>query len=192
MLSLFWTFFKIGALTFGGGYAMIPLVQEEVLLHGWMNESDFLSFIAIAESTPGPVSINMATFVGAIRYGLPGALLATLGVVLPSFIIIVLIASMMRGIMKYAGVKAVLKGLKPVVSGLILSAGITLLLLVMLGTNKIGGTFTFKWGALIVLTVVMAVHFIYKKIKKKPISPIILICISAVLGMLLFGVLGLS
>ena len=116
MINLFFTFLKIGALTFGGGYAMIPLIQEAVLSFGWMTEAEFLTFIAIAESTPGPVAINMATFIGASQFGFVGALLATFAIVLPSFIIILLIATLMRGIMKYSGVQAVLRGIRPVVT----------------------------------------------------------------------------
>lgn len=190
MISLFLTFLKIGALTFGGGYAMIPLIQEAVLSFGWMTESEFLTFIAIAESTPGPVAINMATFIGSSQYGFVGALIATFAMVLPSFIIILLIASIMRGIMKYSGVQSVLKGIRPVVSGLIISAGITLFLFVIIGTNSIGGDFSFKWPALVIFSIVLTINLIYKKIKKKNFSPIFLIIISAGLG-LVFGVLGI-
>ena len=91
-LTLFWNFLMIGTLSFGGGYGMISLVREVVLGHGWLTESEFLSFIAVSESTPGPLAVNMATFIGSSQAGLPGALVATLGVVLPSFVIILLVA----------------------------------------------------------------------------------------------------
>lgn len=81
-LTLFWNFLMIGTLSFGGGYGMISLVREVVLGHGWLTESEFLSFIAVSESTPGPLAVNMATFIGSSQAGLPGALVATLGVVL--------------------------------------------------------------------------------------------------------------
>ena len=95
-LELFFTFFKLGLFTFGGGYAMIPLLTEEVLAHGWMTQAEILNFIAVAESTPGPIAVNMATFIGATRGEVIlsgfvgkflGSFVATLGVVLPSFII---------------------------------------------------------------------------------------------------------
>ena len=124
MLNLFLVFLKIGIVSFGGGYAMIPLIREEVVLNGWMLEEEFLNFLAIAESTPGPIAINMATFIGFTEFGFFGAVLATLGVVLPSFVIILIIASLVSGLMKFAGVQAVLKGIRPVVSGLIFSTGI--------------------------------------------------------------------
>ena len=92
--QLFWTFLEIGAVSFGGGYGMISLIREKVLLHGWLEETQFLSFIAVSESTPGPLAINMATFIGASQAGAVGAFCATLGVVLPSFFIILLIAGL--------------------------------------------------------------------------------------------------
>jgi len=114
-VELFWNFLMIGALSFGGGYGMISLVRETVLGHGWLTEGEFLSFIAVSESTPGPLAINMATFIGASQGGFWGALCATLGVVLPSFVIILLIASVLQNLMKYAGVNAVLGGVRPCV-----------------------------------------------------------------------------
>lgn len=95
--SLFWTFFKIGAFTFGGGYAMIPLIQREVVEnHKWLNDDDIMTVIAISESTPGPIAINMATFVGFRTGGVIGSAMATFGVVLPSFIIIMLVSGVLR------------------------------------------------------------------------------------------------
>ena len=90
-LKLFLTMFKIGLFTFGGGYAMIPLVKETVINNGWLAEADFYSFIGVCESTPGPVAINMATYIGSVQGGILGSVCATLGVVLPSFLIILLI-----------------------------------------------------------------------------------------------------
>ena len=125
-LTLFWNFLRIGTLSFGGGYGMISLVREVVLGHGWLTESEFLSFIAVSESTPGPLAVNMATFIGSSQAGLPGALVATLGVVLPSFVIILLVAAVLRSVLRYAGVQAVLDGVRPCVVALILSTGCTM------------------------------------------------------------------
>ena len=91
-LELFVTFFKIGLFTIGGGYAMLPLIQADVQAHGWMTAEELVNFIAVSESTPGPFAVNVSTYVGAELAGLPGALCATLGVVLPSFLIILLVA----------------------------------------------------------------------------------------------------
>ena len=93
-LELFLTFLQVGAVSFGGGYAMISLIREKVLLHGWLTEGELLNMIAVSESTPGPIAVNMATFVGSAQGGILGSFLATLGVVLPSFIIILLIAAL--------------------------------------------------------------------------------------------------
>ena len=111
-LTLFLTFLKIGAVSFGGGYGMISLIREEVLLHGWLTESEFMNFIAVAESTPGPIAVNMATFIGSSQAGIFGSILSTLGVILPSFIIIFIIASLFQNLLKLAGVKWALNGVK--------------------------------------------------------------------------------
>ena len=87
LLDLFLTFLKIGAVSFGGGYGMLALIREECLLHGWLTEEELLNFIAVSESTPGPIAVNLATFIGSSQAGFWGALLATLGVILPAFCI---------------------------------------------------------------------------------------------------------
>lgn len=189
LLELFLTFLKIGAVSFGGGYAMIPLVTDEVIAHGWLTAEEILNFIAVSESTPGPIAINMATFVGASQGGILGAMLATLGVVLPSFVIILIIASVIKGLLKFAGVKAFLNGLRPVVVGLIVGTAITMFLSVILSLNTVYEQVTFDWKALVIFFVAAITHFVYKKITKKNVSPILLIIISALLGMLFYGVL---
>ncbi|MBE5734457.1 MAG: chromate transporter [Clostridiales bacterium] len=189
LLDLFLTFFKIGAVSFGGGYAMIPLVTDEVIAHGWLTYEQIMNFIAVSESTPGPIAINMATFVGSSQGGILGAILATLGVVLPSFIIILIIASVIKGLLKFAGVKAFLNGLRPVVVGLIVGTAVTMFLSVIFSLETVKSGISFDWKALVIFATVFATHFIYKKTTKKTISPILLIIISALLGMLLYGVL---
>ena len=89
-LEVFLTFLKIGAFTFGGGYAMLPFMQQEVLANNWMNEEELLNFIAVAESTPGPIAINLATYVGYKLRKIPGALIATIGMIIPSFLYILM------------------------------------------------------------------------------------------------------
>ena len=115
LLRLFLTFFKIGLFTFGGGYAMIPLIRDECLANEWLSEGELLNFIAVSESTPGPVAVNMATFVGSSQAGVLGSLCATFGVILPSFIIILLIVAILKNVLQYAGVRATLSGVRPVV-----------------------------------------------------------------------------
>lgn len=186
-LSLFLTFLKIGAVSFGGGYGMISLISEEVVNHGWLTESEFMNFIAVAESTPGPIAVNMATFIGSSQAGLLGSLMATLGVILPSFIIILIIASLFTNLLKLAGVKWALKGVKAVVAGLITATGLTMLCSCLLGTKTIGTPISFDYKSLIIFTVVFITANVYNKLTKKKISPILLIIISAILGILLYA-----
>ena len=184
-LQLFLTFLEIGAVSFGGGYAMIPLIREKVISHGWLVEEELLNMIAVSESTPGPIAVNMATFIGSEQGGVLGAMLATLGVVLPSFIIILLISSVITGFLKYKGVKAVLGGIRPCVVGLITGVGVTMLLTTLLGLTAEG--FAIDFGGIIIFTVAAVVAYIWQKFKKKKISPILLIIISAILGMIVYS-----
>lgn len=123
MLTLFVTFFKIGAFTFGGGYAMIPLIQKEVVeSKKWITDDDILEIIAIAESTPGPIAINSATFVGYRVCGFWGSFFATLGVVLPSFIIILVISFVLTEFQNITAVKYAFNGIRAGVLALLLKA----------------------------------------------------------------------
>ena len=187
LLDLFLTFLKVGAIAFGGGYGIVALLKDEVVLHGWLTYEEFLNFIAVSESTPGPIAVNIATFVGASQAGFLGALLATFAVVLPAFLVIVIIATVLKKLLKYAGVKAFLDGIRPVVIGLIVATGITLLLTVLFGLEKIGDTLTFDWKALVIFAMVAIASLVYKKCKKQAISPILLIFISAFLGIIFYG-----
>ena len=121
-LELFFTFFMIGAFTFGGGYAMLPLVQAEVLEKGWMPLSEIVNFIAVSESTPGPFAINIATYIGSEMGGLFGSICATLGVVMPSFLIILIVARCFDRFRSSKIVSGAMSGLKPAVVGLISAA----------------------------------------------------------------------
>ncbi len=188
LVDLFLTFFKIGIVSFGGGYAMIPLVTDEALRYGFTSEA-VLNFIAVAESTPGPIAINMATYIGSVKSGILGSIFATLGVVLPSFIIILIISSVIKGLMQFGGVKAFLNGLRPVVVGLIIGTAITLLLTVILSVKTVYQPVIFDWKAVVIFAIVALIGWGYKKFKKKAVSPILLIIISAILGFLLYGLI---
>ena len=124
-LKLFLTFLMIGAFTFGGGYAMLPLIEQAVLENGWMTAEDIVDFIAVSESTPGPFAVNVSTYVGSEMGGIPGAFCATIGIVLPSFIIILIVAKIYERFKKSRAVTGVMAGLKPAVIGLIATAVIT-------------------------------------------------------------------
>ena len=179
-LLLFLEFFKIGLFTFGGGFAMIPLIEETVLKYNWLNESQFYSFLGVCESTPGPVAINMATYIGSVQGGIFGSAVATLGVVLPSFIIILIIAAILRNLTENKFFKGFIKGVKPVIVSLILSTGLTLL------AKAIGyvsiNEFSFAVIPFIIFLLLFAVFYGYKWITKKKMSTILLILFSAGLG----------
>lgn len=190
-LRLFLAFLKIGAFTFGGGYAMIALVRETVLANAWLTESEVLDFIAVAESTPGPIAVNMATFVGSAQAGILGSACATLGIVLPSFVIILLIASVIRNFLKYKGVQAFLRGVRPCVVALILSTAITMGLNVLIGFTNFSSIVDMRginWIGILILIIIVAFALVYKKIKGRKPSAVIMIVISAALGIIFYGV----
>ncbi len=187
-LELFWTFFKIGLFTFGGGYGMIPIIKQEMATNGWITADMMSNFIGISETTPGPIAINMATFVGSEVGGAAGsaflgALLATLGVVLPSFIIIIMIAAIFKNFMNNRFVKMVLSGIKPVVLGLIFATGV---LLVYDNINR--GSGIVDYVSIVLMAIIALAAFIYKRVTKKDLSPIIMIIASACLGMAAYSI----
>lgn len=177
-------FLKVGFFAFGGAYGAIPLIRDVVLSYGWMDEEMLAYMIAVSESTPGPIMVNLATYVGNTQAGLPGAILATLAVVMPSFIIILLVMAVLKAALKNPYVQAVLRGLKPCIIGIILATGLYMVL-----HNCLGSVRNVQADAMaVILTVILAaVYFIPAKMKKKGLSPIMLIGISAVLGMLVYG-----
>ena len=186
-LKLFLTFLEIGAVSFGGGYGMIPLIRETVIGNGWLSEGELLNFIAVSESTPGPIAINMATFIGASKGGILGAFLATLGVVLPSFLIILTIVSVASGLLNKSGVKAFLNGVKPCVVALIIGTSVTMGLNSLLGLKNLSGGIDFNFKGFIILALILAVHFLLKYAFKKKPKPILMIIFSAFLGILIYG-----
>lgn len=181
-LKLFLTFLEVGAVSFGGGYGMISLIREIVLENAWLSEGEFLSFIAVSESTPGPLAVNIATFIGSSQAGFFGALCATLGVILPSFFIIWLIAALIGNLLRYAGVKAFLAGVRPCVVALILATAVTMLLSTMLGVKAGADALTVDWRGLGILAILAAVHLGLWRWKHKKPSPIAMILLSAALG----------
>lgn len=188
-LKLFLTFFEIGAFTFGGGYAMISLVSEKVLANGWLSEAELLNMIAVAESTPGPIAVNMATFVGSTQAGILGSACATLGVVMPSFIIILLISAVMKNFLQYKEVQAFLTGVRPCVVALILGTSINIGMSTLVGFKSIAhGAADPDVRAIAIFAIIAGVGFGLKKLMKKKPSPIILILISALLGMILYSI----
>lgn len=187
-LKLFLTFLEIGAVSFGGGYGMISLIRDKVLTNGWLTEGELLNMIAVSESTPGPIAVNMATFIGSSQGGVLGSLVATLGVILPSFLIILLIAAVIRNFLKYSGVKAFLGGVRPCVVGLILATAITMFMSNLLGFSAIGDAVSPDLYGIAIFAIIALFAFLMKKLAKKKVSPILLILISAGLGMLFYGI----
>lgn len=177
-LTLFWTFFKIGAFTFGGGYAMLPLIQQEVSSHGWMSMRELINFIAVSESTPGPFAVNCSTYVGRIVAGPLGAFCATLGVILPSFVIILLVARVFAAFKKSRTVAGLMSGLKPAVVGMIGSAIVTTGLAVFFPSGL--EIDVLKTGAFWVSLAIFLLC-IYLSEKKK-LHPILVIVIAAAIG----------
>ena len=186
-LDLFLTFFKIGAVSFGGGYGMLALIREEVLEHGWLTEDMFLNYLAVSESTPGPIAINMATFIGSNEAGSLGSLVATIGVVLPAFLIMFVIVAFIRGFLKYKGARMVVDGIKPVANALIITTGITMMLGVVIGFSDYTSQISFDWKSLVIIGILAVVSLILYVKKKKTLSPILTVIVSAGLGMLLYG-----
>ncbi len=179
-LFLFLTFFKIGAFTFGGGYAMLPLIQAEVLANNWLTENEIINFIAVSESTPGPFAVNIATYIGSQvgEIGILGALCATLGVVLPSFLIILIIAQCYEKFKTSKTVKALMSGLKPAVIGLIATALLSMAKTVFFENGVSFGIFNQPMTYVSLGTVIVMSILAFKKT-----HPVLIICLSAVVGL---------
>lgn len=180
LLELFWVFFLIGAFTFGGGYAMVAMIQQQVTSRGWMTMEELIDFIAIAESTPGPIAVNMATFVGSRVGGVTGAVCATLGVVLPSFVVILIVAHYFRAFCESRWIKGVMSGLKPAVVGLIGAAAVSIGAAVFVAAEA---SINWFWAAVAAVMLVIA-------LKCKKLHPIVIICVCALIG-IAAGYLGL-
>lgn len=179
ILILFLTFFKIGAFTFGGGYAMLPLVQTEVAKMNWLTDEEIIDFIAVSESTPGPFAVNISTYVGRVVGGALGAVAATLGVVLPSFLIILAVAHFYEKFRASKTVSAVMSGLRPAVIGLIgtavLSVGTTVLF---------PDGYTFAVFSDITFYISLGIGVVCAVLAFKKVHPIIIICLSAAVGLI--------
>ncbi|MBM7582864.1 chromate transporter [Caldicoprobacter guelmensis] len=189
-LELLWTFFKIGLFTIGGGYAMIPLIQQEIVNHGWLTFKETIDMIAVSEMTPGPFAINAATFVGVKTGGIPGATFATVGVVLPSFIIVTLVAKYSARFKDQPLLQYALYGLRPAVIGLIASAAFliarTTFFMASNGSVRIFVDIrnilnAINWRAVLIFVVAIIASLKYK------MHPIFLIVLSGVLGIILYS-----
>lgn len=168
-LQLLWSFFQIGLFSIGGGYAAMPLIQHQVVdLHPWLTMTQFADIMAIAEMTPGPIAINSATFVGIQVAGIPGALIATFGCVLPSCAIVMLLGYIYYRYKGLSMVQGVLAGLRPAVIAMIASAGLSLLILALYGSREITGSI---WNINLISLLIFGVGlFLLRHFKASPIS----------------------
>ncbi|HOJ79200.1 MAG TPA: chromate transporter [Bacillota bacterium] len=187
--QLLWTFFKIGIFSFGGGYVMIPLIQKEIELHGWIYSNEFADIVAISQMTPGPIAVNTATYVGARVAGFWGSFFATLGVSLPSFILTLVIVRFLKRFSNNATVEAILKGVRPVTIGLIATAVVFFAEMSILKTDfliiikRIISkniihllTANINYGSLLIFTVILI------GVKYFKLNPILAVFLAAVLG----------
>lgn len=183
-LDLFLGFLKVGLFAFGGAYAAIPLIRDVVLSYGWLTDDALTYMIAVSESTPGPIMVNLATYVGSSQGGALGAALATIAVALPAFVIILVVTAIMKAFIKNPWVQAVLRGVNPCVVGVILATG-----LFMIAKNLIpeAGA-AIQWRDIGLTAFLGAVMFGAKPLLNKKVSPLMLIGLSAVLGIIVYGI----
>lgn len=181
-LRLFLEFLKIGLFSFGGAYAAIPLIQDVVLENGWMDREMISNMIAISESTPGPIMVNAATYVGSTQAGALGALAATIGVVLPAFLIVILIVKVFQKLMGDRRVQPILEGIKPCIMGIIIATGLHMLVSSLKCEGKDG---SIDYGVAFILIVLLLINGVSHH-QKRTVSPIAFILVSAVLGVLCF------
>ena len=183
LLELFIGFLKVGCFAFGGAYGAIPLIRDVVLSYGWLDDEMLTYMIAVGESTPGPIMVNLATYVGSSQAGIAGALVATLAVVLPSFLIILLVTTLLKTLLKNQCAQAVLGGMKPCMIGIIFATGA--FMIVSNGLVVEDGAVSLR--PLILTLALGAVYFGSRKIRKGGISPVLLICIAAAAGIAAYG-----
>jgi len=180
--ELFLGFLKVGCFAFGGAYGAIPLVRDVTLSHGWLTEEAFTYMIAVSESTPGSIMISMASYVGGVQAGLLGSLAASVAVVLPSFIVILLVMGLFNHFLKNRRFRAFLGGMTPAVMGVVWATGLNMTYSAIVPAQ------TLDVKALIITLVLAAAMFLWKPLFKKNLPPTGLICIAALLGMAVYGV----
>lgn len=183
-LDLLIGFLKVGLFAFGGAYGAIPLIRDVVLSYGWIEDEMLTYMIAVSESTPGPIMVNLATYVGSSQAGFWGALIATTAVVLPSFIIILLIMILLKRLLKDPYVQAILRGLKPCIIGIILATGVYMIVQHCIGSV---GKISMNTTAVVMTLALGIIYFGSRKVMKNGISPVGMIGISALAGILVYG-----
>lgn len=197
-IELLAAFLKIGLFSFGGAYGAIPLIRDVVLTNQWMDAEMFSNLVALSESTPGPIMVNMATYVGSRQGGFLGALVATVGVVLPSFFILLAVTILFRNFLKRKKVQAMLKGVKPCLMGVILATGLYMAVSVCIPSESPVWSFGVSQGmqhvlsavdptACIILLTLGLVTVLYRAVRKKEFPPVALLSLAAVMGCIFYS-----
>ena len=181
-LNLFLGFLKVGCFAFGGAYGAIPLIRDVVLSYGWLDDETLTYMIAVSESTPGPIMVNLATYVGSSQGGFWGAVLATAAVILPSFIIILVVVTVLKTLLKNGYVQAVLKGLKPCITGIIFATGS------YMAVNNCFLQGNAELRAVFITAGIVAVKLCASRMFHKKLSPIAAIILSAGMGIVAYGI----
>lgn len=179
-LDLFIGFLQVGMFAFGGAYGAIPLIRDIVLSYGWMSDIELSYIIAVSESTPGPIMVNLATYVGSTQGGLPGAVLATAAVVLPSFLIIILLTAVLKNLLKNQYIQAALSGLKPCITGIVLATGIRMIISSCTASSHPDMKSVSAAAALLLI------FYGSRLFPKYRVSPIMLVLIAAAAGIAFF------
>ena len=184
LLELFLGFLEIGCFSFGGAYGAIPLIREVVLSYGWIEEEKLSYMIAVSESTPGPIMVNLATYIGSAKAGVLGSVIATVAVILPAFLIVIILTILLKKLIKNGAFQSMLGALKACIIGIVLATGVYMIL-----KNCIGGLTVISADipAIIMTFAIGIVFFGSRKIIKKGISPIILICLAGIAGIFVYG-----
>jgi chromate transporter len=184
LFELLLGFLWIGCFSFGGAYGAIPLIREVVLSYGWIEEEKLSYMIAVSESTPGPIMVNLATYIGSTKAGVPGAIIATAAVILPAFLIVIVLMTLLKKLIGNGMFRATLGALKACVTGIVLATGAYMILINCIGSVN---SVSVDYSAIIMTAALGAVYFVSKKMIKNGISPIILICIAGIAGVFVFG-----
>ena len=190
-LQMAWIFFKIGLFSIGGGYAMLPLINSELVAYGLMTQQEVADIVAVSQMTPGPFAVNAATFSGVKTLGIPGGIVATFAVILPSLIITMLLAKYFFKFEDNLIVRRAMWGLRPAVTGLIAAAAVIMAIPVLFGVTSIAAL---KWETLLktidIPSIIIALCAFFALMKFR-ISPILVILVAGAIGVLLFGVIGI-
>lgn len=186
-IKIFWSFFQIGLFSIGGGYAALPLIENQVIeVHKWLSLSEFADLITISQMTPGPIALNAATFVGTRVAGISGAIVATLGCIAPSCIIVLILAYLYYKYKNLSTIQGVLKGLRPAVVSLIASAGISILSLALIKSEA--GIQNIKFSDINLISAILVAAGVFA-LKKYKANPIHVMLVSGIIGIVIYSII---